>query len=140
MISGHSPGPKPREVKLFPFESDSKTQMIDPVLTTEFTGFIFKIQANMDKKHRDRVAFMRVCSGKFSRNQKIYHVRSEKELKIATPLMFQAERSQRRHSLEISSVYMTMENFKLVILLPKNLNLCSLEFPISRLKYLIKSF
>ncbi|AUN98380.1 peptide chain release factor 3 [Bacteriovorax stolpii] len=91
MISTNSPGPKPREVKLAPFESDSPTQMIDPQSTTEFTGFIFKIQANMDKKHRDRVAFMRVCSGKFTRNQKIYHVRSEKELKIPTPLMFQAQ-------------------------------------------------
>ena len=91
MISSSSPGPKPREVKLAPFDSDAKTQIIDPESTEEFTGFIFKIQANMDKKHRDRIAFLRVCSGKFNRNQKIYHVRSEKELKIATPLMFQAQ-------------------------------------------------
>jgi peptide chain release factor 3 len=91
MISKNSPGPRPREVKLAPYESDSPTQIIDPNTTTEFTGFIFKIQANMDKKHRDRVAFMRVCSGKFVRNQKIYHVRTDKELKIPTPLMFQAQ-------------------------------------------------
>jgi len=91
MIAANAPGPKPREVVLPPFESDSKTLTLDPETTQEFTGFIFKIQANMDKKHRDRVAFMRVCSGKFVRNQKIYHVRSEKELKIATPLMFQAQ-------------------------------------------------
>ncbi len=91
MISEYSPGPKPREVKLAPYESDSKTIMVDPETTTEFTGFIFKIQANMDKKHRDRIAFLRVCTGKFMRNQKIYHVRSGKELKIATPLMFQAQ-------------------------------------------------
>lgn len=45
----------------------------------------------MDKRHRDRIAFMRVCSGKFERNQKIFHVRTGKELKIATPLMFQAQ-------------------------------------------------
>jgi peptide chain release factor 3 len=79
MISQSSPGPRPREVKLSPFESDSDTLVIDPVTTTEFTGFIFKIQANM------------VCSGKFVRNQKIYHVRTDKELKIPTPLMFQAQ-------------------------------------------------
>ena len=91
MISSSSPGPRSREVKLAPFESDSKTTTIDPEATTEFTGFIFKIQANMDKKHRDRIAFLRVCSGKFNRNQNIYHVRSDKKLKIATPLMFQAQ-------------------------------------------------
>jgi len=90
MIANHSPGPKAREVKNAPYEIDSKTQMIAPD-NKEFTGFIFKIQANMDKKHRDRVAFMRVCSGVFTRNQKIFHVRSEKDLKIAAPLMFQAQ-------------------------------------------------
>jgi peptide chain release factor 3 len=91
MIARAAPGPKPREVKLPPYASDSATVTLDPETTTEFTGFIFKIQANMDKKHRDRIAFLRVCSGKFSRNQKIYHVRTDKELKIATPLMFQAQ-------------------------------------------------
>ena len=91
MISSSSPGPRSREVRLAPFESDSKTTIIDPKETKEFTGFIFKIQANMDKKHRDRIAFLRVCSGQFNRNQKIYHVRTDKELKIATPLMFQAQ-------------------------------------------------
>lgn len=91
MIAANAPGPKAREVVLPPYDSESKTLMLDPASTQEFTGFIFKIQANMDKKHRDRVAFMRVCTGKFERNQKIYHVRSDKELKIATPLMFQAQ-------------------------------------------------
>ncbi len=91
MIASLAPGPKKREVKLSPFDENSKCIMLDPKDEKEFTGFIFKIQANMDKKHRDRVAFMRVCSGVFSRNQKIYHVRSDKELKIAAPLMFQAQ-------------------------------------------------
>ena len=44
----------------------------------------------MDPKHRDRISFMRVCSGRFGRNEKIYHVRSGKEIRIATPLIFQA--------------------------------------------------
>lgn len=91
MIAQLAPSPKKREVKLAPFDSDAKTHIIDPDSESEFTGFIFKIQANMDKKHRDRIAFMRVCSGVFSRNQKIYHVRSEKDLKIAAPLIFQAQ-------------------------------------------------
>lgn len=89
-ISGHAPGPKPRVAKLPPFDAHAQKESISP-MEAEFTGFIFKIQANMDKKHRDRVAFMRVCSGKFERNQKIYHVRSEKELKISSPVMFQAQ-------------------------------------------------
>lgn len=91
MIADLAPAPKKREVLLPPYLSDSKTQLIDPDSCQEFTGFIFKIQANMDKKHRDRVAFLRVCSGHFNRNQKIYHVRTDKEIKIATPLLFQAQ-------------------------------------------------
>lgn len=91
MIAKLCPGPKAREVKLYPFELDSPVKMITPNIDDEFSGFIFKIQANMDKKHRDRIAFLRVCSGKFVRNQKIFHVRSEKELKIAAPVMFQAQ-------------------------------------------------
>lgn len=91
MISKNSPGPKPREVKLSPYLSDSKVQIIDPKTDMEFTGFIFKIQANMDKKHRDRIAFLRVCSGKFNRNENIYHVRTDRKIKIAAPVMFQAQ-------------------------------------------------
>lgn len=90
MISGHSPGPHEREVSLPPFDNSSDKKMISPD-DNEFSGFIFKIQANMDKRHRDRIAFMRVCSGEFRRNQKIYHVRTDKEVKISSPLIFQAQ-------------------------------------------------
>lgn len=89
MITEIAPTPKGREAKLAPFDSTAEVVNIsadDP----EFSGFIFKIQANMDSKHRDRIAFMRVCSGKFIRNDKIFHVRSGKDIKIPTPLMFQA--------------------------------------------------
>jgi len=89
-ISTYAPEPKPYEVRLAPFDANSKTRMVEPS-EQNFTGFIFKIQANMDKNHRDRIAFMRVTSGEFNRGDKIYHVRSDKELKIATPLMFQAQ-------------------------------------------------
>lgn len=90
IIASMAPGPAKREVKLFPFESDSITKMVAPQ-DQAFSGFIFKIQANMDRRHRDRVAFLRVCSGHFERNQKIFHVRSQKELKISSPLIFQAQ-------------------------------------------------
>ncbi len=55
-----------------------------------FTGFVFKIQANMDPKHRDRVAFMRVCSGKYERGMKMNHVRIGKEVRVSDALMFLA--------------------------------------------------
>ncbi len=54
------------------------------------TGFVFKIQANMDPQHRDRVAFMRICSGEFDGGMKAFHVRSGKEMKLANALTFMA--------------------------------------------------
>jgi len=60
----------------------------------EFSGFVFKIQANMDKAHRDRVAFVRICSGKMIRGMKVTHVRTGKEVRLASPTQFLArERS-----------------------------------------------
>lgn len=55
-----------------------------------FTGFVFKIQANMDPKHRDRIAFMRICSGKYERGMKLTHVRIGKEVRVSDALMFLA--------------------------------------------------
>lgn len=89
MITNHAPAPKPRKVKLAPYDLDAEEKIIDPS-EKKFSGFIFKIQANMDKKHRDRIAFMRVCSGVFKRNTKIFHARTEKEIKIPNPQIFQA--------------------------------------------------
>ncbi|MBV8938586.1 MAG: peptide chain release factor 3 [Alphaproteobacteria bacterium] len=56
----------------------------------KFTGFVFKIQANMDKNHRDRVAFVRICSGKYTRGMKVFHVRSRKWLALNNPVLFLA--------------------------------------------------
>jgi peptide chain release factor 3 len=56
----------------------------------KLTGFVFKIQANMDPQHRDRIAFMRLCSGKYSRGMRMYHVRLDKEMRIADALTFMA--------------------------------------------------
>ncbi|MCK6418452.1 MAG: peptide chain release factor 3 [Alphaproteobacteria bacterium] len=55
------------------------------------TGFVFKIQANMDPKHRDRMAFVRICSGAFKKGMKLKHVRSDKMLTIHSPQMFFAQ-------------------------------------------------
>jgi peptide chain release factor 3 len=57
----------------------------------DFTGFVFKIQANMNPKHRDSVAFVRICSGRFERNMSVNHPRSGKSLKLARPYTFFAE-------------------------------------------------
>ncbi|MGC8824430.1 MAG: peptide chain release factor 3 [Bacteroidales bacterium] len=58
----------------------------------KFSGFVFKIHANMDPNHRDRIAFVRVCSGIFKRNTNYYHVRLGKYLKFANPTAFMADK------------------------------------------------
>ena len=57
----------------------------------EFSAFVFKIQANMDKSHRDRMAFLRVCSGKFERGMKVRHVRTGRDMRLANPTQFMAQ-------------------------------------------------
>jgi peptide chain release factor 3 len=57
----------------------------------DFSAFVFKIQANMDKQHRDRIAFLRVCSGRFERGMKVHHVRSDKPIRLANPTTFLAQ-------------------------------------------------
>lgn len=56
----------------------------------KFSGFIFKIHANLDPKHRDRIAFLRVCSGKFERNKYFHHVRLDKDVRFSNPYTFLA--------------------------------------------------
>ena len=56
-----------------------------------FSGFVFKVQANMDPSHRDRIAFLRVCSGKFDKGMKIHHVRIGKNIQVANAITFQAD-------------------------------------------------
>ena len=57
----------------------------------KFTGFVFKVQANMDPSHRDRVAFLRVCSGKFDKGMKVQHVRLGKNIQVSNAITFQAD-------------------------------------------------
>ena len=63
---------------------------VDP-MRDEFSGFVFKIQANMDKNHRDRIAFVRICSGKFERGMDAMHMQGGKKLKLATGTSLMAD-------------------------------------------------
>src|SRR6187399_117876 len=76
----HAPAPLPRATVQREVSSDED----------KLTGFVFKIQANMDPQHRDRIAFMRLCSGKYTRGMRMYHVRLDKEMRIADALTFMA--------------------------------------------------
>jgi peptide chain release factor 3 len=67
----------------------TKTREVKPE-EKDFTGFVFKIQANMDPQHRDRIAFMRICSGSFKKGMKLNHVRIKKDVKIPDALTFLA--------------------------------------------------
>lgn len=78
--------PKPR-----PKDSDTRTVKPDE---EQFTGFVFKIHANMDPKHRDRLAFIKIVSGKFERNKPYLHVRQGKNLKFSSPNAFFAEKKE----------------------------------------------
>lgn len=84
----NAPKPQPRQATERQVEVDEK----------KLTGFVFKIQANMDPQHRDRIAFMRVCSGEFKRGMKLKNVRLGKDIKIPDALTFMA--SDREHAEE----------------------------------------
>jgi peptide chain release factor 3 len=75
-----SPQPKDRE---------TNTRKVG-VNEDKFSGFIFKIHANLDPKHRDRIAFLRVCSGRFERNKYFHHVRLDKDIRFSNPYSFLA--------------------------------------------------
>jgi peptide chain release factor 3 len=72
-----------------PRPQPTTTRRVDP-REPQVTGFVFKIQANMDPKHRDRIAFVRLASGRFERGMKLLHVRSGKTISVHNPLLFLA--------------------------------------------------
>ena len=76
-----APPPVPRETTVRIVEPDE----------SKFTGFVFKIHANMDPKHRNRIAFLRICSGKFERGSNYYHVRHDKSLRFSNATAFMAQ-------------------------------------------------
>ncbi|MBN8541625.1 MAG: peptide chain release factor 3 [Deltaproteobacteria bacterium] len=77
-----APPPGPRK---------TKTDIVVNPLDSAFTGFVFKMQANMDRRHRDRVAFIRICSGKFQRGMKVHHMRLDREVRLAFSSQFVAQ-------------------------------------------------
>jgi peptide chain release factor 3 len=77
----YAPPPRPRQT----------TQRVVAPVEERFTGFVFKIQANMDPAHRDRVAFFRVCSGSYTKGMKMRHVRIGKTVQVANAITFQAD-------------------------------------------------
>ncbi|HMQ48128.1 MAG TPA: peptide chain release factor 3 [Saprospiraceae bacterium] len=77
-----APGPLPRV---------TEERQVNPE-EDQFAGFVFKIHANMDPKHRDRIAFLRICSGTFQRNTNYLHVRQNRKLKFSNPTSFMASK------------------------------------------------
>lgn len=74
-----------------PLSRETEERIVVPTEET-FSGFIFKIHANMDPRHRDRIAFLRICSGIFERNTNYFHVRQEKAMKFSNPTAFMASK------------------------------------------------
>lgn len=75
-----APAPLPRATETREVQPEEK----------DFTGFVFKIQANMDPQHRDRIAFLRICSGKYNKGMKMRHLRIGRDVQIANALTFMA--------------------------------------------------
>lgn len=85
-------GPLPREA----YDRHCEEQGDEAISTIApdsdfFSAFVFKIQANMNKAHRDRVAFMRICSGKFDKNMEVYHVQGDRKMKLSQPQQIMAQ-------------------------------------------------
>jgi peptide chain release factor 3 len=89
IFTDFAPPPAPRK---------TKNGDVNPLDKT-FTGFVFKMQANMDRRHRDRVAFVRICSGQFERGMKVNHVRLGRELRLAHSAQFVA---QERETVDVA--------------------------------------
>jgi peptide chain release factor 3 len=83
-----APPPQPRSA-VIATGAEGETRSVEAA-EPAFTGFVFKIQANMDPRHRDRIAFLRVCSGRYQSGMKVHHVRLEREMKLANAITFMA--------------------------------------------------
>jgi len=87
-FTANAPGPQARE---------ARERRVEP-LEEALSGFVFKIQANMDPGHRDRIAFLRLCSGRYARGMRLHHSRLGKEVRVADALTFMA--AEREHAEE----------------------------------------
>jgi peptide chain release factor 3 len=81
------------EIAPSPRARETEERVVHPE-EEDFSGFVFKIHANMDPKHRDRIAFLRICSGLFERNTNYLHIRKEKKMKFSNPTAFMAEKKE----------------------------------------------
>ncbi len=73
-----------------PLARSANGEAVDPI-KNDFSAFVFKIQANMNKAHRDRIAFMRVCSGRFDADAEVFHVQGNRKLRLSQPQQMMAE-------------------------------------------------
>ena len=81
------------EMTSSPLPRKADCGVIDP-MSEDFTAFVFKIQANMNKAHRDRIAFMRICSGKFDAGMEVYHVQGDRKQRLSQPQQMMASERQ----------------------------------------------
>ena len=82
-------------VKWAPMPQSRQTESRIVSAEEEFSGFVFKIQANMDPNHRDRIAFLRVCSGEYKKGMKMRHNHIAKDIKVADAVTFLLRESER---------------------------------------------
>ncbi len=73
-----------------PLPRTSDQGLVDPMEEADFSAFVFKIQANMNKAHRDRIAFMRICSGEFEAGMDVYHIQGGKKVRLSQPQQMMA--------------------------------------------------
>jgi len=102
------------QIAPIPLPRVTEERMVDPMEDT-FSGFVFKIHANIDPRHRDRIAFLRICSGIFERNTNYLHVRQNKKMKFSNPTSFMASRKsivERAYPGDIVGLY-DSGNFKI---------------------------
>ena len=121
-----------------PILRETETRAVDPS-EQKFSGFVFKIQANMDPKHRDRIAFLRVCSGAYKKGMRIKHTRIGKDVRISDAVTFLAgDRASAEEAYPGDIlVFIIMVRFRLVIHLLMVKIYSSLEFRTSPLNYFV---
>ena len=73
-----------------PLSRETVSEKVDP-MSEDFSAFVFKIQANMNKAHRDRIAFMRICSGRYDKTMEVYHVQGDKKMRLSQPQQLMAQ-------------------------------------------------
>ncbi len=126
LIAEIAPAPRPSPATTRTVKPDEK----------KVSGFVFKVQANMDSNHRDRVAFMRICSGDFKRGMKLRQIRTGKDVMVHSPIMFFARiaRSRTRQDREMSSASRTTAPFASATPSPRASTCSSPAFPPLRRK------